>query len=268
MSEVQIFNNEEFGQIRTVEVDGEPWLVGKDVARALGYQNPSKAIADHIDPEDKLNNDSLLSLGQRGGWLINESGLYSLVLSSKLPGAKRFKRWVTSEVLPSVRRHGAYMTPEVIEKAILNPDFVMKLAQTLKEEQLRRREAEYNMHLLDLDNRRLRPKADYFDALVDKNMLTSLRETAKLFHVKERRLIRFLLDNRFLYRSPSGKLLPYATRPANGLFAVKETKDDRTGWVGVQTFVTPRGRETFRLLLEGRPESELWGPPLGEVEEM
>lgn len=111
MDELQIFENPEFGTIRSVEIDGEPWLVGKDVAEALGYQNPSKALADHVDDEDKLNNESLVSLGQRGGWLINESGLYSLILSSKLPGAKKFKRWVTGEVLPAIRRTGGYMAP-------------------------------------------------------------------------------------------------------------------------------------------------------------
>lgn len=100
MNELKIFNNPEFGEIRTLDINGEPWMVGKDVAAVLGYQNTSKALADHVDQEDKLNNESLSSLGQRGGWLINESGLYSLVLSSKLPGAKKFRRWVTAEVLP------------------------------------------------------------------------------------------------------------------------------------------------------------------------
>lgn len=108
MNEIQVFNNPEFGQMRTLTIDGEPWFVGKDVAQVLGYQNPSKALADHVDAEDKLNNDSLLSLGQRGGWIINESGLYSLILSSKLPSAKKFKHWVTSEVLPSIRKTGSF----------------------------------------------------------------------------------------------------------------------------------------------------------------
>ena len=94
MNELQIFKNEQFGEIRTVTIDNEPYFIGKDVAEILGYTNPSKALSDHVDEEDKLNNDSLLSLGQRGGWLINESGLYSLILSSKLPKAKQFKRWV------------------------------------------------------------------------------------------------------------------------------------------------------------------------------
>lgn len=113
MTDVQIFNHEEFGKIRGVMIDGEPWFVGKDVAKALGYTNPAKALIDHVDEEDKLNNKTLSSLGQRGGWLINESGLYSLILSSKLPKAKEFKRWVTSEILPAIRKTGEYKLPDV-----------------------------------------------------------------------------------------------------------------------------------------------------------
>ena len=113
MNELKIFQNEEFGKIRTVTIDGEPYFVGKDVTEILGYSNASKAIADHVDVEDKLNNESLSSLGQRGGWLINESGLYSLILSSKLKSAKRFKHWVTSEVLPSIRKTGQYQMPHL-----------------------------------------------------------------------------------------------------------------------------------------------------------
>ena len=124
MHELQIFNNEEFGQIRTVEIDGEIYFVGKDITEVLGYANASKAITDHVDEEDKLNNESLSSLGQRGGWLINESGLYSLILSSKMPNAKKFKRWVTSEVLPTLRKTGTYEMPNMSTemKAILMID--------------------------------------------------------------------------------------------------------------------------------------------------
>ena len=103
-----VFTHPQFGAVRTIEISGEPWFVGKDVAEALGYSNPSKALADHVESDDKLNNESLSSLGQRGGWLINESGLYSLILSSKLPSAKDFKHWVTSEVLPSIRKTGGH----------------------------------------------------------------------------------------------------------------------------------------------------------------
>ena len=115
MRALQIFENVEFGKIRTVVLDGEPWFVGKDVAAALGYSNASKALNDHVDEEDKLNNVSLSSLGQRGGWLVNESGVYSLVFSSKLPTAKAFKRWVTSEVLPSIRKTGGYHKPDAVQ---------------------------------------------------------------------------------------------------------------------------------------------------------
>ena len=133
MNDLQIFKNEQFGSIRTLEINGEPWFVGKDVAEILGYSNPSKALIDHIDDEDKLNNETLSSLGQRGGWLINESGLYSLILSSKLPTAKEFKRWVTSEVLPSIRKTGTYTAPKAqpnLELAKLRADAMMLNAKS------------------------------------------------------------------------------------------------------------------------------------------
>lgn len=123
-NELTVFENKLFGAVRVIEIDGEPWFVGKDVAECLGYGNVSKALSDHIDDEDKLNNKTLSSLGQRGGWLVNESGIYSLIMGSKLPSAKQFKRWVTSEVIPSIRKHGAYMTPDTIELALADPDFI------------------------------------------------------------------------------------------------------------------------------------------------
>ena len=146
MNELMIFNNPEFGEIRTVEVNGEPWFVGKDVATVLGYSNPRKALADHVDDEDKLQDDGVTIRDPIGRdqhpIVINESGLYSLVLSSKLPGAKKFKRWITSEVIPSIRKHGAYMTPETLEAAIMNPDIMIRLCTVLKEEQDRRKSLE------------------------------------------------------------------------------------------------------------------------------
>ena len=137
MNELQIFNNPEFGDIRCIEVNGEPWMVGKDVAAALGYSNPQKAIRDHVDAEDKTVNDSFTVNGTQV-ILINESGLYSLVLSSKLPGARKFRRWVTDEVIPSIRKHGAYITPDTLEKMIASPEFGIKLLTALKEEREKR----------------------------------------------------------------------------------------------------------------------------------
>ncbi len=142
MNEVKLFENEEFGQVRTIIIDNEPYFVGKDVADILGYADPNKALAMHVDEEDKLNDKTALSLGQRGGWFINESGLYSLILSSKMPNAKKFKRWVTSEVLPSIRKHGVYATDNVIDDILNNPDFGIELLTKLKEERVARVEAE------------------------------------------------------------------------------------------------------------------------------
>ena len=139
---IQVFNNTEFGEIRTMEINGEPWFVGKDVATALGYTNASKALNDHVDSEDKLNNETLSSLGQRGGWLINESGMYSLILGSKLDGAKRFKRWVTSEVLPAIRKTGAYATDSK--------------AAEIKMRELRVKEMTAQARLLTAETRRLK----------------------------------------------------------------------------------------------------------------
>lgn len=132
--EIQIFKNEQFGQIRMIMQGDEPWFVGKDVAEILGYTNPSKALADHVDEEDKLNNESLSSLGQRGGWIINESGLYSLILSSKLETAKAFKRWVTAEVLPSIRKHGEYVSPRKAQQRLGEVNSAARIIrQTLRE---------------------------------------------------------------------------------------------------------------------------------------
>lgn len=250
MNELVIFNNPEFGEIRTVEVKGEPWFVGKDVATALGYKNPQEAVRNHVDDEDKGVSEILTPGGKQTVPVINESGLYSLVLSSKLPGAKRFKRWITSEVIPSIRKHGAYLTPETLEAAILNPDTMIRLCTALKEEQDKRKALEAANATLAVDNQIMRPKADYFDELVDRNLLTSFRETAKQLDVKEKAFVQFLLDKKYIYRDKKGKLMPYADKNA-GLFEIKECFNEKTQWSGTQTLITPKGRETFRLLFVG-----------------
>lgn len=165
MNELQIFKNEEFGEVRTVTIDNEPWFVGKDVAMALGYQNASKALADHVEECDKLNNESLSSLGQRGGWLINESGLYALIFGSKLESAKRFKHWVTSEVLPSIRKTGGYQMQvpqgkELLALAVLE-------AQKTIEEQTAQIE-------------RMKPKEIFADAVATSHTAILIGDLAKL----------------------------------------------------------------------------------------
>ena len=247
MNELQVFTSNEFGEVRTVVINDTPWFVGKDVAEVLGYTNSSKALIDHVDDEDKLNNDSLSSLGQRGGWFINESGLYSLILSSKLPKAKEFKRWVTTEVLPAIRRHGAYMTEQTLEAALSSPEFLIKLATELKVAKDTNKKLEAVNANLMVEKQIMQPKADYFDELVDRNLLTNFRETAKQLHIKQNDFVSFLIERKYIYRDKKGKLMPYADKN-KGLFEVKETFNEKTQWSGTQTLITPKGRETFRLL--------------------
>ena len=245
MQELKIFENPAFGQVRTVERKGEPWFVGKDVAEILGYSNPNEALQDHVDEEDKLNSKMLssftLDLGQRGGWLINESGLYSLILSSKLPTAKAFKRWITSEVIPTIRKTGGYIAGQ----EQLSPSELMAKALMVAQKTLAERDA--RISTLTVENQIMAPKAEYFDDLVDRNLLTSFRETAKQLEIKEKAFIAFLLEKKFIYRDKKGKLMPYAEKN-NGLFEVKECFNEKTQWSGTQTMITPKGRETFRLL--------------------
>lgn len=163
MNEIKVFDNDAFGSVRTMDLEGDVWFVGKDVAEILGYTNPSKALSDHVDEEDKLNNESLSSLGQRGGWLINESGLYSLVLSSKLPTAKQFKRWVTSEVLPAIRKTGEYHVPQTYLDALK--------ALVASEEEKER---------LALENEQMKPKAEFYDAVTDSKDAIPMGEVAKV----------------------------------------------------------------------------------------
>lgn len=249
MNEISVFENSEFGSVRGVEINGEAWLVGKDVAERLGYSNPRDALSKHVDSEDK--NTVAFRDGTSGNpnvTIINESGLYSLVLGSKLPNARRFKRWVTGEVLPAIRRTGGYIAGE----DTMTDDELLARALQVMQAKLDEREA--RIAGLSAENSRLsvqkqimQPKADYFDALVDRNLLTSFRETAKELGVKERDFISFLIAHNYIYRDKKGKLMPYSGR--DDLFEVKEALNDKTGWTGTQTLVTPKGRETFRLLL-------------------
>lgn len=250
MNELQIFQNPEFGTVRTVEMDGEPWLVGKDVAEALGYKNPQEAIRNHVDDDDKGVSEILTPGGKQQAPVINESGLYSLVLSSKQPTAKKFRRWVTGEVLPSIRKHGAYMTQETLQAALLSPDTMIALCQQLKDEQCKRQKLEAAHSELQVQAEIMRPKADYFDQLVDRNLLTSLRDTSKVLGVGQTEFIGFLTKRGFLFRDKKGKLMPTASKN-DGLFEVKECFNEKTAWSGVQTMVTPKGRETFRMLMMG-----------------
>lgn len=246
MTNIQIFNNSDFGTVRALEENGSILFCGSDVAKVLGYSNPSKALSDHCKGVTKRYTPT--KSGEQEMSFIPESDLYRLVFSSKLPTAEKFTDWVTSEVLPSIRKNGGYiagqeqLTPqELMAKALLVAN------KTLAERDARISELTAQNSQLTVDKKIMQPKADYFDELVDRNLLTNFRETAKELGVKPKAFVDWLLEKKFLYRDKKGKLLPREEKN-NGLFEVKEAKNDKTQWSGVQTLVTPKGRETFRLL--------------------
>lgn len=242
---IRTFQNSDFGSIRTLTINDEPWFVGKDVAQALGYGDTDQALRKHVDAEDKLTRQIDGSGQGRNMTLINESGLYSLILSSKLPTAKQFKRWVTSEVLPSIRKHGGYIAGQ----NEMSADELMAKALMVAQKTLAEREA--RISALTVENQIMAPKAAYFDELVDRNLLTGLRETAKELCIPQNKFISYLLEQKYLYRNQKGKLMPYQTHVDDGIFELKECYNDKTQWGGTQTMVTPKGRETFRLLMVG-----------------
>lgn len=245
MNNLQVFNYNG-NEVRTIQKDGEPWWVLKDVCNVLDLSDTNKT-AERLDV-DELTRIKFVTGGQNREMLcINESGLYNVILRSDKPEAKPFRKWVTSEILPSIRKHGAYMTPETLEQAILNPDMMIKLCTALKDEQDKNKALQAVNSSLTVDNQIMKPKADYFDELVDRNLLTNFRETAKQLQVKEKEFIRFLLEKKFIYRDKRGKIQPYADKN-NGLFEVKEFSNEKTGFASTQTLITPKGRETFRLL--------------------
>ena len=245
MNELKIFNNPDFGEVRTLSIDGEPWFVGKDVAAILGYAKPLNALATHIDEDESLKQGLIDSMGrEQNAIFINESGLYSLVLSSKLPTAKAFKRWITHDVIPSIRKTGGYIAGQ----ENMTAEELMAKALMVAKKTLEEKEAELSRK--QVENAIMAPKADYFDELVERNTLTNFRETAKQLGVKQKAFINFLMERKFIYRDKRGKLLPYADKN-DGLFEVKECFNNATQWAGTQTLVTPKGRETFRLLCQG-----------------
>ena len=242
MNKLQIFNNPDFGEVRTLEENGRVPFCGSDVAKALGYAVPRKALFDHCKGVLKRNIPT--SGGIQEMSFIPESDLYRLVFSSKLPNAERFTDWVTEEVLPSIRRNGGYIAGQ----EQMSPEELMARALDVAHNIIRRLESENSS--LTVKNAIMAPKADYFDQLVDRNLLTNFRETAKELGVAPRTFVQFLLDKKYIYRDQKGKLLPYEGKN-DGLFEVKECTNQKTQWSGVQTMVTPKGRETFRLLCIG-----------------
>lgn len=194
MKELQIFNSPEFGQVRTIVIDNEIWFVGKDVASVLGYSNPLKAIRDHVDDDDKGVNETFTPAGGKQQTLfINESGLFSLALSSKLPKAKEFKRWITKEVIPSIRKHGGYLTPAKIEEVLSNPDTIIKLATELKK--LR---TENQMQAQQIAE--FKPIKEYVDIILQSTDTVTITQIAADYGLSAKKLNKILNEEKIQHR--------------------------------------------------------------------
>lgn len=239
MNKLQIFNDEEFGEIRAVTIDGEPWFVGKDVAEILGYSNTRKAIADHVDNEDKTDGVTIRdSMGrEQFPVLINESGLYALIFSSKLESAKRFKHWVTSEILPSIRTHGIYATDNVIDNILNNPDFGIELLTKLKEERAARVEAERKNAIL-----------------THVNKTYTMTEIAKELNMKSAVQLNKLLAEKKIQYHVNGTWVMYSKYSDLGYEEIKQEVLD-SGRVIYHRRITQIGREFILELFSEKAET-------------
>lgn len=203
MSELQVFSNAEFGSVRSITVNGEPYFVGKDVAEILGYANTRNALAKHVDEEDRMDGVAIRdSIGrEQTPALINESGLYSLILSSRLPSAKRFKRWVTSEVLPAIRKHGVFAMDDIVN----NTDALIEALQAFKAERLKRRALEQEAAVQKQQLAEMRPKASYYDVVLNSPSLMAVSEFAKDYGWSAKRMNQYLHEKGVQYKQ-GGKI--------------------------------------------------------------
>lgn len=247
MNSLKVFENPEFGNIRVLTIKNEPYFVGKDVASVLGYKDTSDALKKHVDSDDKLTRRFADSGQNREMYIINESGLYSLILSSKLPTAKRFKRWVTGEVLPAIRKHGAYLTEQKVEEILTNPDTIIKLATRLKEEREARKQAEAL-------NEANRPKVIFAEAVSASHSSILIGDLAKILrgngvNIGQRRLFQWMRDHGYLIKQKGASYnMPTQRAMDMGLFRVKEgtyINGSGANIVTKTTKVTGRGQQFF-----------------------
>lgn len=241
MSELQIFKNAEFGSVRTITVEGEPYFVGKDVAEILGYSNTRKALADHVDEEDKGVTKCDTPGGVQDLTVINESGLYSLILSSKMPNAKKFKRWVTSEVLPTIRRHGLYAMDEVLA----NPDILINALLELKAERERNANLQAVVAVQNQQMIEMQPKVSYYDVVLNCKDLVAISVIAKDYGWSATKLNQYLQQKGIQYKQGGKIWLLYQKYAEKGYTSTKTHSylgsDDSTH-TKVHTYWTQRGR--------------------------
>lgn len=233
---LMIFENPEFGAVRSILIDGDPWFVAADVCKALELEKTNRALS-RLDDDEKGAHSVSTPGGRQRMSIISESGLYSLILGSRKPEAKAFKRWITHEVIPSIRKHGAYMTDSLLDALEAHPEAVPEYLNRLRSENARNREL----------NRRLRlalPKAEYYDAFVDPADCTNIRTTAKELGVPEKQFTRYLEEKKYLFRDKNRKLFPRAVKKSAGLFLVRDFYTER-GKLGHYTLITPAGKRHF-----------------------
>lgn len=244
------FTNPEFGEVRTLNIENEPWFVASDVCKALDLGNASMTLSRLDDDEKGVSLIDTLG-GLQNMVTVNEPGLYTLVLGSRKPEAKAFKRWITHDVIPSIRKNGGYIAgQETLSPEELMAKALLVAQKTIEEKNALLSRTSVELSAAKVENEIMRPKAGYFDEVVDRNLLTNFRETAKELGIKPKSFVNFLIEKKYIYRDKRGKLLPYEDKN-DGLFEVKECFNEKTQWAGTQTLVTPKGRETFRLLCQG-----------------
>ncbi len=262
-----IFEDPRFGQQRSTLIDGEPWFVASDVCRALELGNPTRAISRLDDDEKVTLTNSKGHFGQLGGAqflnYISESGLYSLILTSRKPEAKAFKRWITHEVIPSIRKHGAYVSDKVLDQMNEHPELIPEYFQRLRDENAKARAARESLEKAQAENALLAPKATYYDSFVGIDSLTNIRYTAKELCIPQKKFVGYLLEKGYLFRDRHRKdrLFARASERNNPLF---QTKDFYLpdGTKSEYTLVTPDGKAHF---LKRREKILAWVP--GESEE-
>jgi prophage antirepressor-like protein len=248
MNEMKIFNSPEFGNVRTIEIDGMIYFAGTDVAKALGYAKPQDAISRHCRHSVKRGASVIVSnrYAQSGTKkvemiFIPESDLYRLIMRSQLESAEKFEEWVTADVLPSIRKTGKYeVAPKQDSYQIADP--IERAKRWIEERQ--------EKQLLEQKVKEQQPKADYFDNLVDSKLLTTFRDTAKEFHLPPKTFTDWLVGNKYVYRDKNKILKPYENHRKAGLFQMKDFTTCYS-YSNVQTYITVKGKETFRLLLQG-----------------
>ena len=243
---VSIFRNQMFGEIRILQESSKCLFCGADVAKALGYSNPRKALSDHCKGVTKR--DTLTAGGMQKLSFIPEGDVYRLIVHSKLPAAMEFERWVFDEVLPAIHRHGGYLGDSLARQIEQDPAVLYHFAEALVREKEKSERLEKDLLLL-------KPKADYFDAFVEPGDSTNIRATAKELDVPERLFCRFLQKEKYLYRAPAGNLMPYAEPFQRGLFIVRDFHYRHSARTGCYTLFTPKGKDELRLRL---PEIRAW----------